>query len=71
MKDIYAPSLFYNNRNSHNKLIQPFRKTNIGQNSISYIGPCVWNILPDNLKMSNTLNTFKHNLKRYYLDKIQ
>ena len=73
MKDIYAPSLLtrYNTRNSHNKLIQPFRKTNIGQNSISYIGPSVWNILPDNLKMSNTLNTFKHNLKRYYLDKIQ
>ena len=73
MENIYKPTLYrvHNTRNSHNRLTQPFRKTNLGQNSISYIGPSVWNALPDNLKQSKTLNAFKHNLKRYYLDKLQ
>ena len=39
-------------RNSYLKLICPFRKTNMGQNTLSFIGPAIWN------------NTFKHNLKK-------
>ena len=30
-------------RNSYLKLICPFRKTNTGQNTVSFIGPSVWN----------------------------
>ena len=30
-------------RNSYLKLICPFRKTNMGQNALSFIGPSIWN----------------------------
>lgn len=31
-------------RNSYRKLKQSFRKTSIGQNALSFIGPALWNI---------------------------
>ena len=53
-------------RFSHLKLIQPKRKTNMGQNTLSFLGPQQWNKLPNDLKRQNTLNTFKHKLKDYF-----
>ena len=52
------------------KLKCPFRKTNAGQIVLSYIGPTIWNKTPDLLKRTNNLNTFKHNLKEYYLKEL-
>ena len=46
-------------RNNFSKLKNSFRKTNMGQKTISYIDPSIWNSLP--------LNTFKHNVKKHYL----
>ena len=37
-------------RNSYLKLICPFRKTNLGQNPLSFIGPSIWNKTPEVLK---------------------
>ena len=54
-------------RNSYLKLIWPLRKTNIGQNALSFIGPSISNKTPEVLKKTNSINTFKHNLKKYYL----
>ena len=31
----------------------------MGQLIISYIGPSLWNSLPDSIKKANSLNTFK------------
>ena len=45
------------------KLKNPFCKTNMRQKAISYIGPSIWNSLPDSIKRANRLNTFKHNFK--------
>ena len=50
-------------RNSFQKLKCPFRKTNNGQQALSYIGPTSWNKTPNTLKRSNNLNTFKYNFK--------
>ena len=44
-------------RSSFQKLKCPFRKTNNGQYTLSYQ-------IPHTLKCSNSLNTFKHNLKK-------
>ena len=33
----------FKTRNSYLKLICPFRKTNMGQNALSFIGPSIWN----------------------------
>ena len=54
-------------RNSFQILKCPFRKTNNGQYTLSYIGPIFWNQTPHTLKRSNNLNTLKYNFKKYYL----
>ena len=55
-------------RSSFLKLKQPLRKTNMGQNSISFLGPQQWNRLPKYIKEYKTINTFKHKLKSYFFD---
>ena len=57
-------------RNSYHKLQQPFRKTNTGQNALSFIGPALWNKVPDDFKRTTNLNAFKHNLKKHYLKEL-
>ena len=47
------------------------RKTNMGLNSISYLGPSLWNKLPENIKHSSSLITFKHKVKEYFLKNLQ
>ena len=54
-------------RNSYHKLKQPFCKTSIGQNVLSFIDPALWHKIPDEIKRTTNLNTFKHNLKKHYL----
>ena len=73
MSDIFLPdgNNRVSTRNSYNKLIQPFRRTTQGQNSLSYIGPSVWNKLSENTKKCNNVNTFKHNVKKHYFNEIK
>ena len=42
-----APHCKKDTRNNFYKLKNPFRKTNMGQKTISYIGPSGWSSLPD------------------------
>ena len=53
------------------KLICPFQKTNMGQNALSFIGPSIWSKTPEVLKKTNSINTFKPNLKKYYLTQLK
>ena len=57
-------------RTSYQKLQQPFRKTNTGQNTLSFIGPALWNKVPEKIKRTTNLNTFKYNLKKHYLKEL-
>ena len=57
-------------RNNFQKLQQLFRKTSTGQNALSFIGPGLWNKIPEEIKKTTNLNTFKHNLKKYYLKEL-
>ena len=59
-----------NTRQAYSRLIQPLRKTNMGLNSI-YLGPSLWNKLPENIKHSSSLITFKHKVKEYFLKNLQ
>ena len=45
LKEVFmkAPESCSSLRNSSEKLQQPFRKTNTGQNALSFIGPALWN----------------------------
>ena len=72
MSDIY--SLIENprtTRRSEYKMKQPFRSTNMGQNSISYIGPKVWNNLPKECKIEEISNKFKHKIKDQFFENLQ
>ena len=55
-----------NTRHSYMKLTQPFRKRNFGKNNLSFLGPKIWNELPESIKNSNLLNTFKHKVKDHF-----
>ena len=73
MKEVfeYASQGRISSRNNCTRLKVPFRKTTMGQKSLSYIGPSVWNKLPSSLKRSISLNTFKHDVKKSYLQELR
>ena len=72
MKEVfeYASQGRISSRNNYAKLKVPFRKTTMGQKSLSYIGPSVWNKLPSSMKR-NSLNKFKHDVKKHYLRELR
>ena len=49
-----------NTRNSFAKLKHPFRKANTGQKTLSYIGPSLWNNLPETMKKKKKKKRFKY-----------
>ena len=55
---------------SNNKLKLPFRKTKLGIQVLSYLGPHAWNSLPDNLKSATSVNSFKHYINEYFFKKL-
>ena len=68
MNEVFRPAenMRINTRNSFLKLNHPFPKTSIGQKGLSYIGPAIWNRIPEIIKKTRNLNTFKHKMKHYY-----
>ena len=48
----------YSLRDSVNKLVVPFPRTNYMKNSFSYSGATLWNSLPCNIRESGSLNQF-------------
>ena len=50
------------------KLNHPFRKVNTGLNGLTYIGPAIWNRIPEILKKIKNLNTFSHKMRDYLND---
>ena len=73
MKEVfeYASQGRISSRNNYARLKVPFRKTTMGQKSLSYIGPSVWNKLPSSMKRNISLDKFKHDVKKYYLRELR
>ena len=70
--EIFHPSSsVHNTRRATQKLDLPFRKSCIGQKTLSYIGPKTWNNLPAQIKLSKSVNTFKHDIKKSFFDDLQ
>ena len=70
--EIFHPSSsVHNTRRARQKLDLPFRKSCIGQKTLSYIGPKTWNDLPAQIKLSKSVNTFKHDIKKSFFDDLQ
>ena len=51
-------------RNFFKKHFQPLRAKNLTQKCLSYLGPIIWNGLPDDIKLSSNVNTSKYQVKR-------
>ena len=47
------------------------RKSNLGQKSILFIGPSVWNKLSNDLKILDTVACFAHNYKKLLIKKLE
>ena len=60
----------YNTRNP-NMLKRPLYKTSNGQKSIQYIGPKLWDSMPNILKQKRSVATFKHDFKTHYLKNLK
>ena len=56
---------------SLNKLQIPNQRTNRGLKMLSYVGPRLWNILPNSLKSVNSVNNFKHKSKELFFDNLR
>ena len=71
--EIYFPAepSNINTRSSFQRLKQPLRKSNKGLNSASYSSPSLWNKLPVEIRRSGSINSFKQNIKNYYLPKMK
>ena len=65
-----APESSSSLRKTYRKLQQPFRKTSTGQNALFFIGPELQNKIPEEIKRTTKLDTFKHNLKKHYLKEL-
>jgi len=57
----------YSTRNSCNLKIK-LCNTQMGQRSFTYIGATLWNYLPHNIRSASSLNVFKQNLLKYFLN---
>ena len=72
MNEVFRPAenIRINTRNSDLKLSHPFRKTSTRQNGLSYTGPAIWNRIPEILKKTKNLNTFKLKMKHFFLNDV-
>ena len=65
MKELFAPKTSpYDLRNNSFKR----RRVNSvwhGSESVSYLGPEIWDLVPSEIKESESLNTFKFKIKRW------
>ena len=73
MNDVFKPAGQHNTttRASLLKLNQPLQRTNHGQNNIFYVAPIICNNLPNSLKTTDNLNTYKHRVKEHFFLRIR
>ena len=71
MSDMFHPkSIKVQTRNSTSQLSKPSSKAS-GQKGIAYLAPSIWNELPSDMKLIPNLNTFKHKLKKWFLENLK
>lgn len=58
----------YSTRGSSTDFVPPRVNTKIGKDSFLYVASSLWNMLPGNIKMINSLYGFKWALKKWFRD---
>ena len=73
MHDIFGPNLSHGAENVssstrlHNQFYNPFnpKKVNTGLETVRALGPKIWNLVPDEIRKSPSLSTFKERIKKW------
>ena len=63
--EIFHPSSSVHSTVGNAKASYPFEKVYWSENTF-HIGPKTWNNLPDQIKLSKNVNTFKHDIKKSF-----
>ena len=53
----------YNLRNQPEFIVRPIKTAHYGLNSFAYLGPRIWELLPNNLKRLESVEAFKSKIK--------
>ena len=70
--ELYKPFNHGHNTQRSNCTLQlPHRNTSYGHKALSFLGPKLWNNLPDKIKFSSNINTFKHDIKKLFFKELQ
>ena len=56
---------------NESNLTRPLRVNEYGKNCLSYLGPTVWNNIPNIIREANSCNSFKHKIKAKYFNDIK
>ena len=68
--EIYTPSRYLRSASDDRKLVLPrIKSTSLGGRSFSYQAPKTWNSLPQSLRHSPSISSFRSNLKTYLFPK--
>ena len=71
INDIFRVNIGKYNTRNPNMLKRPFYKTSNGQKAISYIGPKLWDGMPNHLKGKISISSFKHDYKNHYIKNLK
>ena len=64
MSELFKPSnTKYNLRNGNSLVSNNIKTTNYGLETVSYLAPRIWEQIPEEIKQSKTLNSFKKKVK--------
>ena len=58
-------SIFEKKRNKNNFKSRRINSIRYGIDSLTYLGPKIWNIVPEDIKKSESINVFKIKIKKW------
>ena len=71
MKELFAPKIsHYDLRNNNSFKSRRVNSVWHGTESVSYLGPKIWDLVPNEIKESESLNAFKFKIKRWILKNV-
>ena len=70
INDIFRENTGKYNARNPNMLKCPYYKTSNGQKAIKYIGPKLWDDMPNHLKGKRSNYFFKHDYQNHYIKNL-
>ena len=65
MKEIFYQSPYLSHKEL-NIYVQSHNTVNFGSKSLKTLGPQIWNVLPDNIRLETNLTNFKSSIKKWF-----